>query len=527
TIELHGVTLAHSPLQNFFDVLTFKTALEETRGTLTADKLADLYDEHVRFANPDVLCDPDIAQLLLHADEAEKKAFSHWSKYQILVQKGRTPEGIRWLFMAVFDGHEAGYLSSEKLSTRNLQAITCQALLAQKHLLQLILEKIDTDFTDYPAAIKFTCNQGYLRRYDLESWMATISGSSLDACFCDGHWATLVGLVKNRRALTEYLSAPSISQEMNDIEEKYAAEVKEKKKKIKRAAGEQHEEEEAEKQADEPEEEEEDPQQTELKHMLVGEEPNLPIPEQELKGEKLASKLKEKFMQLKKLAQRKVATTVKLIVDPGQEDKLVDLYVDSWIKDYKDEKRQNQPGEEPFSTKLLGHFFDSKKCSEAASAPHLRPPPLKEGRAQRILSAIVRVRFPVNADGAPTFSDGDIFFMNDGGRPGHHNQLTTLKSGDDAVQKFEKVLAIIYSEESLAARKERNKMAMGAIKQLESVYMLMPPCGLRVMKKARLHHDGSNRGDSIYGVNMPAFDAKTTWVMCRGCRLFIFIKSII
>ena len=53
-----------------------------------------------------------------------------------------------------FDGHEAGYLSSEKLSTRNLQAITCQALLAQKHLLQLILEKIDTDFTDYPAAIK-------------------------------------------------------------------------------------------------------------------------------------------------------------------------------------------------------------------------------------------------------------------------------------------------------------------------------------------------------------------------------------
>ena len=129
------------------------------------------------------------------------------------------------------------------------------------------------------------------------------------------------------------------------------------------------------------------------------------------------------------------------------------------------------------------------------------------------------MRFPVNADGAPTFSDGDIFFMNDGGRPGgdwleliatlmelkinrfimppqifcsllrwagHHNQLTTLKSGDDAVQKFEKVLAIIYSEESLAARKERNKMAMGAIKQLESVYMLMPPCGLRVMKKARL-----------------------------------------
>ena len=205
TIELHGVTLAHSPLQNFFNVLTFKTALEETRGTLTADKLADLYDEHVRFANPDdaatcpnesnttcrvipmviqadfveikhmnsmlvpfwpdqsrclrlsltrlarwatvflvcsllrislshsfslhawifeVLCDPDIAQLLLHADEAEKKAFSHWSKYQILVQKGRTPEGIRWLFMAVsLDWTYIGFWNVLSLKKREF----CQA----------------------------------------------------------------------------------------------------------------------------------------------------------------------------------------------------------------------------------------------------------------------------------------------------------------------------------------------------------------------------------------------------------------
>lgn len=32
--------------------------------------------------------------------------------------------------------------------------------------------------------------------------------------------------------------------------------------------------------------------------------------------------------------------------------------------------------------------------------------------------SIRRARFLVNADGAPTFSDSDIFFMNDGGRPG-------------------------------------------------------------------------------------------------------------
>eukprot|EP00435_Cladocopium_sp_Y103_P048673 s811_g14.t1 len=227
-----------------------------------------------------VLCDQCIADLLLHADESDKKAFSHWSKYQILVQKGRTAEGIRW-----FDGHEAGYLSSDKLSTRNLQAITCQ-----------------------------------------------------EACFCDGHWSTLVGLCKNKRALSEYLSAPAFAQELADIEEKYASEVKEKKKKLKIAAGEQHEEEEADSMAKEAEEEEEeDPQQSELKHMLVGEEPHLPVPEKELKGDDTCLWVKSlTFPSLRKNS--RVATTVKLIVDPNSEDKLVDLYMDSWLKDFKDEK---------------------------------------------------------------------------------------------------------------------------------------------------------------------------------------------
>lgn len=49
-----------------------------------------------------VLCDKVLTDLLLSADESEKKAFSHWSKYQILIQKGRSSEGIRWLFMGVF-----------------------------------------------------------------------------------------------------------------------------------------------------------------------------------------------------------------------------------------------------------------------------------------------------------------------------------------------------------------------------------------------------------------------------------------
>ena len=173
------------------------------------------------------------------------------------------------------------------------------------------------------------------------------------AVFADGHWSTLVGLVKNRRAVAEYLAAPSIAEELKDVDEKYFLEAKTRKKNMKLAAGEQLEEE---SQVVAVDDEKEEPEQT-LPHMLVGEKPELPIQPGDLKGEKLekvgysktvpnlefqipnvpnvktrdcnakgvepyrmilishpsfprflpeAEKMKEKLVQLKKIAQRKV-----------------------------------------------------------------------------------------------------------------------------------------------------------------------------------------------------------------------------
>ena len=39
-----------------------------------------------------------MADLLLRADDSGKSVFDKWSKFQILIQQGRTPEGIRWVF---------------------------------------------------------------------------------------------------------------------------------------------------------------------------------------------------------------------------------------------------------------------------------------------------------------------------------------------------------------------------------------------------------------------------------------------
>ena len=53
TIELHGVTLSYSPIQTMYNVLNYKSKLEETVGKLSSTQLANLYDKHIQWVNPD------------------------------------------------------------------------------------------------------------------------------------------------------------------------------------------------------------------------------------------------------------------------------------------------------------------------------------------------------------------------------------------------------------------------------------------------------------------------------------------
>lgn len=92
--------------------------------------------------------------------------------------------------------------------------------------------------------------------------------------------------MKSKRAISDFLSAPSLSAELSEIDEKYAAEMKDKKKQLKKAAGEQHEEEEVVQEAAEPADDAA-PEEKILPHMLVGEEATLPIKDDGLQGDKL------------------------------------------------------------------------------------------------------------------------------------------------------------------------------------------------------------------------------------------------
>ena len=53
-------------------------------------------------ASSEVLKDQELANLLLAADEDRKNPFNSWSKFQILIQQGKHPEGIKWVFYWIF-----------------------------------------------------------------------------------------------------------------------------------------------------------------------------------------------------------------------------------------------------------------------------------------------------------------------------------------------------------------------------------------------------------------------------------------
>ena len=50
------------------------------------------------------------------------------------------------------------------------------------------------------------------------------------------------------------------------------------------------------------------------------------------------------------------------------------------------------------------------------------------------------------------------------------------------------------------------------------------PTGIILPCTARLHYSGSNRGDTIYGVKMPSFDSENVWKLSFGDKKKLYAK---
>lgn len=122
-----------------------------------------------------------------------------------------------------------------------------------------------------------------------------------------------MALVKNRRSSNEYLeSSPRLNEEVNAIKEMIQQEAKEKNIQLNK-----HKAEDAVVMAEdnqEDEEEEVDPVKTVLRHMKIGETDKPDLPFKKDAEVSLMSKLNERLLSFKKLAQRKVRNCQKNVL---------------------------------------------------------------------------------------------------------------------------------------------------------------------------------------------------------------------
>ena len=85
----------------------------------------------------------------------------------------------------------------------------------------------------------------------------------------------------------------------------------------------------------------------------------------------------------------------------------------------------------------------------------------------------------------------------------------------NTIPKSEKTLYVSFDEDSLNARKDRDR-SLGAlsVSQVQRYYFITHSDGLRIPFKKRLHFPGSNKGESIYGVKAPLWsDNSVTWTL--------------
>ena len=179
--------------------------------------------------------------------------------------------------------------------------------------------------------------------------------------------------------------------------------------------------------------------------------------------------------------------------------------------------------------------FDLKKFGEPLTRPDLRTPTLREPQYNKLVRAVLNAR--AGSDEAATLHHGDVALLLDGGKSGNKTKLlqpwregTSKESNkkaeaeaeDDEEAEDEEAdddkpnfivdrLMVAYTEESLAARKQRVR-GTGTLKQLETCWVVTNK-KLNLPPRPRKHFEGSSTGDLLSGVALPSLAAewKVPW----------------
>ena len=151
---------------------------------------------------------------------------------------------------------------------------------------------------------------------------------------------------------------------------------------------------------------------------------------------------------------------------------------------------------DPGKSKYIGIFYDTKVTGEANSKPHLRVPPLRPEPFKRLIE-LARTRD--TADDDETISDGDMFFLLDGGRQGNQHEILRPFQGK---KKHVKTYVLWRDEESQLTRLQRNRGGINTCRQHETMYVVS--CVTPSVKAQKFqNYKGSAAGTLIGPIVMP------------------------
>ncbi len=189
-------------------------------------------------------------------------------------------------------------------------------------------------------------------------------------------------------------------------------------------------------------------------------------------------------------------------------------------------------------TGLVMIYYDVKGAGESETRPELRMPPLREPLYVKFVKAALAARAPPG--GPAHLRAGEVAIVLDGGRRGNASKLLAPwklhtaankkakdadgddeedandDEGDDAddakVGFSPNLLTVVYTEESMQAKKLKVRGGTGSLRQTEWAHMLSES-RIALPERRRLHFAGSTLGDTLVGVAQPDLtqEWQVTW----------------
>ena len=247
-----------------------------------------------------------------------------------------------------------------------------------------------------------------------------------------------------------------------------------------------------------------------------------------------------------KVMQKSLSTYVKLISDTGSTAELILKIQGSPLG----MMRGDPAG-------LVAYHFNTKHYGESTTRPDLRTTPLRDAPYQRLVSAVLTAR---NANGAnpsaessegesvSKLASGEIAILFDGGKKGNASRLIapwkgTKKSKDTSADPVDdnvdddddeecgpakstvpSALHLVISSESLMARKKKVRGSTLSLKQLESAHVVAHT-KISLPERSWKFYPGTNQGDSLVGVNLPALDSELVWSLAWSDKKRLYGKK--